>query len=60
MKINLTFKTPGVLDYLPENLSDEEREDIMSKLEKWLKYSEYLYVEYDTESDEMKVLRQKK
>ncbi len=57
MKIQLTFKTPDVIDYALENIEDKaEKEDITYELNKWIKYGEYAYLEYDTETKKMIVL----
>lgn len=54
MKVRLSFKTPDVKD----QLSEDEREASETVLKKFLKYSEYIQVEFDTETNTAKVLEQ--
>ncbi len=66
MKIKLTFKTPDVLDQLNTRayndndfIDDETAEQIRHTsvlLSKWIKWSEYLTVEFDLENQTAKVL----
>ncbi len=66
MKIQLTFKTPDVLDqlqrksYSDQDISDDELNDEIEKAEKilakWIKWSEYLTVEFDLENQTAKIL----
>lgn len=48
MKIRLGFKTPDVLDYALEDISEDEKYAIKAVLEKWVKYGECITVEVDT------------
>lgn len=58
MKFRVTFKTNDALDYVSileggEELSIEAREFA----EKYVKYGEYITVEFDNEKETVKVLR---
>ena len=59
MKLTLSFKTPGVLDELkednPEMTADDERK-AKALIEKYVEYDEYIYVEFDTDSQTAIVL----
>jgi hypothetical protein len=61
MKINITFKdTDALWDAFEDAKIDPNSdygEKIQNRLAKWLKYSEYVTVVYDTEADTMEVLR---
>ncbi len=66
MKVQLTFKTPDIIDQVLYTLldehdstevTDEMEEDIREKLSKWVKFGEYIRVEIDTEADTATVLR---
>lgn len=46
MKFILSFKTPDVTDQLEE----DQREEAETVLKKFLEYSEYVCVEFDTEA----------
>lgn len=53
MKINLTFKTPDVVDYAAIENTEEgskERAKFLKTCEKWVEYGEYLRVTIDTET----------
>ena len=52
MKFRLTFKTPDVLDQLPENLGPTCI-GVARIVDKYLKYEEYITVEGDTETGMM-------
>ena len=52
MKFSISFKTPGVLDYLTEDgLSEEEADEAKEFVEKWVEYGECISVEFDTEKE---------
>ncbi len=59
MKIKLTFKTPDVIEYadFSENIDPEDQPSIQKELNKWIEYGEYAYLEYDTETKQMIVLK---
>lgn len=58
MKLKLTFKTSDVIDSIKEEVSDIEMvEQIYERLKKYIKYGEYVTLEYDTEKDTMEVCR---
>lgn len=46
MKFTLSFKTPDVTDQLDE----DQKEEAETVLKKFLEYSEYVCVEFDTET----------
>ena len=54
MKIRLSFKTPDVTD----QLNEEELEAAQTVLKKFIKWSENIQVEFDTETNTAKVLEQ--
>jgi len=60
MKIDITFKDPdAVWEALLENDIDpnsEYGEKIQKRLAKWFTYGEYVTLDYDTETDSMKIL----
>lgn len=56
MKVTLTFKNPDVLDQLDDQIEDsDELDTIKGELIARMKYGEYIYLEYDTETKELKV-----
>lgn len=55
MKITLVFKTPDVLDQIYD-LSDDERNEARYLIENFVKYGEYIHVEFDTASQTAVVL----
>ncbi len=59
MKIQFTMKTPDVIsDIIDCELhyqSQDFKEKVEAKLNKWFEYGEYLHVEYDTDRDTMTV-----
>ena len=50
----LTFKTPDVLDQLPDN--DEDADKIREIAKKYVEYGEYLSVEIDSDDGTITVL----
>jgi hypothetical protein len=66
MKYTLTFKTPGVLDQVvtePITQSDYDDDDsgttdLKEFFEKWIRYEEYISIEFDTEANTAVVLPQ--
>ena len=65
MKILLTFKSP---DAISEALADagiyqrrqpDEYDELYSELAEFIRYGEYIDVEYDTETKQMSVIRKK-
>jgi hypothetical protein len=54
MKMVLTFKTPDVLDQLPDN--DEDADKIREIAKKYVEYGEYLSVEIDSDDGTITVL----
>jgi hypothetical protein len=51
MKFSVTFKTPGALDGLTE--------DLEPFLKQWIRYSEYVTIDFDTEKGTAEVKRVK-
>ncbi len=49
MKFTLTFKQPDVLDQIDDYLDPDTREEMEKFAKKYLTYSEYIDVEFDTE-----------
>jgi len=59
MKILLTFKCPDVITTALDSagIDDEyEREDISTDMSKFIEYSEYIRVEFDSDTGTMEVL----
>jgi len=57
MKIQLTFKTPYVVDDVVKEIENQEEAAIVNNLAcKWINYGEYLTVEIDTEKETCVVL----
>lgn len=67
MRVQLTFKSPDVVDYALNDLfSDEEndhddidgldRDTLENDLKRYIQYGEYLTVEYDSETKKMSVI----
>jgi hypothetical protein len=56
MKIQLTFKTPDVVDYALEDLSEDDKEIAKEVIKKFVTYDEYITVEVDTELETCDVL----
>ena len=52
MKVQLSFKTPDVLD----QLEDVEKEAASDLIDKYLEYEEYIYIEFDTTKKTVTVL----
>ncbi len=60
MKFTLTFKTPDVMDVLGERFSDEgEREEALTFASKFVRWSEYVDIEFDTNAQTARVLPSK-
>ncbi len=58
MKIKLCFKTPDVIEYALEDYVDKENyESLQEELKEWIEFGEYAYLEYDTETKQMIVLK---
>jgi len=59
MKFTLSFKTPDVLDQLNEVIDDQDERDAAAETaKKFLRYSEYISVEFDTDTETAAVLAQ--
>ena len=57
MKIQVTFKSPdAVNDALEDQDLTEQREEIKKKLQKWLRWGEYVDIEFDLTKGTAKVL----
>jgi hypothetical protein len=63
MKIKLTFKSPDAVDDAMTDAGISRRENpdeydaLYGELAEWIRYGEYLGVEYDTETKQMVVLK---
>lgn len=58
MKFRLTFKTPDVLEQIKEQLPDPEAEPAFRRLaDKYVKFAEYITVEFDTITQTAVVVR---
>lgn len=61
MKIKLTFKTPDVLSFSGiDELPEEEQEKAKNLIEKYVRWGEYIDVEFNIETGEVNVLGVKK
>jgi uncharacterized protein YerC len=56
MKVRVTFKTPGVLDDVVSNQSEEAIDEALEFVKKYVKYEEYVTIEFDTEAKTATVL----
>ena len=57
MKIRLDFKTPDVLEYALEDVSDDNlKEDIKDICKQWIEYSECISIEIDTDKETARVV----
>ena len=57
MKIQITFKSPDAVDFAVEDQNlTEQREEIKKKLQKWLRWGEYVDIEFDLDEGTAKVL----
>ncbi len=58
MKFTLTFKTPDVLDQIEQQISyeDEVQEEATKFARKFMEFSEYIRVEFDTQKGTATVL----
>lgn len=50
MKFTLTFKMPDVLNQLTHDFETEKQDEAKAFAEKYVKYGEYISVEFDTEN----------
>jgi hypothetical protein len=63
MKINLTFKSPDALSEaimnagISRRTQPDEYDDLYEELAEWLRYGEYIDVQYDTETKQMVILK---
>lgn len=63
MKLTLTFKSPDAISEallyagIPQRTKPDEYDDLYGELAEWIRYGEYLDVEYDTETKQMTVLK---
>jgi len=56
MKIQITFKTPDVLDPSIDGLTENEKDEVILLAKKWIEYDEYVQLELDTEKGTCTVL----
>ena len=63
MKIQLTFKSPDALGEaiqdagISRRTNPDEYDELYEELSAWVRYGEYLDVEYDTETKQMVVVK---
>ena len=67
MKIQLTFKSPdavhdalariGINQRCADGEYSTDYDDLYGELAEWVRYGEYLNVEYDTETKQMTILK---
>lgn len=58
MKFKLTFKTPDVFDDIDDEFEDEESREVCKEFaRKYMKYSEYITIEFDTVAETATVMR---
>ena len=56
MKVQLTFKSPDVIDCAIENLSEEKKEEAKEIIQKFVRDGEYIDVEIDTDLETCDVI----
>lgn len=57
MKFNISFKTPDAAHYALQDIDDEHKDKAEEIIGKFVRYGEYVDIEFDTETGEAKVLR---
>ena len=64
MKIQLTFKTPDVCDVIDSEFEKDEDGEMTATevkmrnfVDEYIRYGEYIYVEFDSDTQEVKVLK---
>jgi hypothetical protein len=58
MKFELTFKTPDVIDQATHDLTDDRDEaEVVAFAKKFVKYGEYIIVDFDTDAGTATVRR---
>jgi len=56
MIFRISMKTPDAADRALEDMDEDEKYEASKLLEKFLKYGEYVTLEFDTETQTCKVL----
>ena len=56
MKIRLDFKTPDVVDYALDGLTEDEQAEVKSACKKFVEYGECVIIEIDTEKGTAEVI----
>ncbi len=56
MKFVAIFKTPDVLQHSTEDMTEEQREQSIECMERFVRFGEYIKIEFDTETNTAKVL----
>lgn len=51
MIFTLNFKTSDVVDYAVEDLAEDEKERAREFLSRWIKYGEYVSIEFNDEDN---------
>lgn len=59
MKIKVTFKTPDAIDDATEDLDDYQQSRAKQVMHKYIRYGEYINVEFDIEKGTATVLEAK-
>ena len=49
MIITITFKTPDAVEYALGEFPEDVTEEAKKKLEKWIRYGEFVTIEFDLE-----------
>lgn len=57
MKIVITFKCPDAVPCALFGVSEINKETVEESISKWIKYGEYIKVEFDTDAGTATVLR---
>lgn len=56
MKVTITFKSPDAVDDSMLGLPQNEQNKVKTILEKYVEYGEYVHLEVDTKTQEVKLL----
>jgi len=59
MKINITFKTPDAMEnaLANANVPEEQKDRIYDRLSDWIKYGEYVNIEFDLDANTATVIK---
>ena len=56
MTVQVTFKTPDAVYYASQDLDEDQKKRFKEVAEKWLKYGEYITVEFDLTTGNARVV----